>query len=213
MDFTDFQLKISKLKNLRLPGEVAQFKMAPPFRKDLIESYRNQIDRAKMAAVLALIFPDEMGISKLALILRKTYKGVHSNQIGFPGGKLENSDDSLMDAAVRETEEEIGVPRNCISVIRPLSEIYIPPSNFKVFPFLGMVTNCPVFVKQDSEVEDMVPITISELLDDSNQLETFVMTSLNREIKVPAYDFQGHIVWGATAMMLSELKELLKLVK
>ena len=213
MYFKDFQLQIPKLKNLELPGEDAQFKMAPPYRKDLIESYRNQIDRARLAAVLALIFPDEYGNSKLALILRKTYKGIHSNQIGFPGGKVEKDDNSLEDAALRETEEEIGVQRNCISLVRSMSEIYIPPSNYRVFPFLGIVDNCPLFVKQESEVEDMVPINLSELLDDANQLEALVMTSLNREVKVPAYDFQGHIVWGATAMMLSELKELLKLVK
>ncbi|WP_228852090.1 NUDIX hydrolase [Aegicerativicinus sediminis] len=213
MYFKDFQLQIPKLKNLELPGEDAQFKMAPPYRKDLIESYRNQIDRARLAAVLALIFPDEYGNSKLALILRKTYKGIHSNQIGFPGGKVEKDDNSLEDAALRETEEEIGVQRNCISLVRSMSEIYIPPSNYRVFPFLGIVDNCPLFVKQESEVEDMVPINLSELLDDANQLEALVMTSLDRKVKVPAYDFQGHIVWGATAMMLSELKELLKLVK
>lgn len=212
MYFKDLQIKISKLKNLALPGEEAQFKLAPAYRKDLIESYRHQIDRARLAAVLALIYPDEKDIAKLALILRKTYRGIHSNQVGFPGGKVEKTDANLEETALRETEEEIGVNRNCISVICPLSDIYIPPSNYKVSPFLGLIDSLPTFIKQDSEVEDIIPINVLDLLEDKNQIEAAVMTSLDREVNVPAYDFQGHIVWGATAMMLSELKELLKLV-
>ncbi|MEZ4802395.1 MAG: CoA pyrophosphatase [Gelidibacter sp.] len=167
---------------------------------------------SKKAAVTALFYPDERQVTKLILILRKTYKGVHSAQVGFPGGRREDSDESLMHAALRETWEEVGVPIADIEVLKAMTELYIPPSNFTVYPFLGITHETPTFVKQDEEVEDLIEVAMTEFLDEASITSVKVMTSLEKEMTVPAFILNGHIVWGATAMMLSEVKDLLKTV-
>lgn len=208
MHFKDFLNNVSKIKNLELPGEASQFKMVPPFRQELLNKVRDKIPFAKKAAILALFYPknDE---TYLVLILRKTYKGVHSAQVGFPGGKLE-ANETLEQAAVRETFEEVGVPQNIITVIRDLTSVYIPPSNYNVYPFLGYTEETPNFIKQDEEVEAIIEVSLKDLLDDNSFITKNVETSYAVSIDVPAFKLQGFDVWGATAMMLSEVKDLLK---
>ena len=184
--------------------------MSPPFRLELLEMHKEKMKNAKKAGVLALFYPDLKQQTKLVLILRKTYEGVHSAQIGFPGGKFETEDDSLEKTAIRETCEEIGVSQNGIEVIKQLTEVYIPPSNFYVQPYIGIVKDTPLFIKQDDEVEEVIEVSLHHFINDNSVINTFVETSYNIKIEVPAYQLSGHIVWGATAMMLSEIKDLLK---
>ncbi|WP_026755825.1 CoA pyrophosphatase [Sediminibacter sp. Hel_I_10] len=212
MDFTTFKETISKIINLELLGESSQFKMSPPFRKELIDENRAAMKTAKRAGVMALFYPNYNHETHLILILRKTYKGVHSAQVGFPGGKFESSDPSLEYTALRETEEEIGVPVQDISVIKAMSPLYIPPSNFTVAPFIGITQATPKFVKQDSEVEELIEVKLSDFLNENSTTEVSVMTSMKKELNVPAFKLNGYTVWGATAMMLSEVKDLLKMV-
>ena len=212
MNFETFIKSASKIKNLNLPGEASQFKMSPPFRKELIAENKAKMKNAKQAGVMALFYPNNDGDTYLVLILRKTYKGVHSAQVGFPGGKFEVSDVDLKYTALRETFEEVGVHIKDIDVIKKMSELYIPPSNFTVAPYLGIIKKTPQFVKQDDEVEDVIEVALSHFLDDDNTSDVAVMTSKNVESEVPAFVLNGHVVWGATAMMLSELKDLLKKV-
>jgi hypothetical protein len=148
----------------------------------------------------------------MLLILRKTYPGVHSNQIGFPGGQQEDADTGLLETALRETEEEVGVPREEITVIRALSQLYIPPSNFEVRPYIGLYDKRRPFVPQQSEIEALVEVPLYELMDDRLLITQRLRTSYADETEVPAFQLSGHVVWGATAMMLSEIKELLKRV-
>jgi 8-oxo-dGTP pyrophosphatase MutT (NUDIX family) len=165
---------------------------------------------AKHAAVMALFYPK--GTSNqtyLVLILRNTYKGVHSAQVGFPGGKVEDEDDSLEMTALRETQEEIGVSNKTISVLKALSPLYIPPSNFIVHPFFGLVSEQPYFKKQDDEVDAIIEVSLTDFLDEENVKQTKVPTSYKVNVEVPAFHLNGHVVWGATAMMLSEIKLLL----
>jgi 8-oxo-dGTP pyrophosphatase MutT (NUDIX family) len=159
---------------------------------------------------MALFYPDLFQQTTLVLILRKTYKGVHSAQVGFPGGKLELTDSSIKVAAIRETFEEIGVPENDIEVLRELTQVYIPPSNFFVQPFIGISRITPNFIKQDEEVEDILEIALNDFFNDENVVAKTVSTSYNQDVVVPAFNLNGHVVWGATAMMLSEIKDLLK---
>jgi 8-oxo-dGTP pyrophosphatase MutT (NUDIX family) len=210
MNFDEFLKSLSKIKNIPLPAEVSQFKMAPPFRKELLEANKSQIKNAKQAGVLALFYADFNNITTLVLILRKTYKGVHSAQVAFPGGKLEDGDKSLKDAAIRETFEEVGVPISSIEIVKTLSQVYIPPSNFYVQPYLGITKNSPIFIKQDDEVEAIIEVPLSHFLDDNIVTKKIVKTSYSIEVEVPAFKLNGHVVWGATAMMLSEIKDLLK---
>tara|TARA_R110000868_G_scaffold229424_1_gene482482 strand:+ start:7022 stop:7663 length:642 start_codon:yes stop_codon:yes gene_type:complete len=210
MNFDEFLESLSKIKNIPLPAEVSQFKMAPPFRKELLEHNKGLIKNAKQAGVLALFYADLNNMPTLVLILRKTYKGVHSAQVAFPGGKLEDGDNSLKDAAIRETFEEVGVPINSIEIVKTLSQLYIPPSNFYVQPYLGITKNLPIFIKQEDEVEAIIEVPLSHFLDENIVTKKIVKTSYSVEVEVPAFKLNGHIVWGATAMMLSEIKDLLK---
>ena len=210
MDFSSFEERIVKVKKMELPGEAIQFKMAPVERlKELKEQARLK-QNARKAGVMALFYPSETNETHIILILRRTYKGVHSAQVGFPGGKIEPEDDSLMEAALRETEEEVGVSRNVVTVLKELTEIYIPPSNFFVQPFLGLTHTTPTFIPQDDEVEALIEVPLSLFMDDKTLVTKKITTSYATNIDVPAFLLNGHVVWGATAMMLSEVRELLK---
>jgi len=210
MNFDKFLKSISTIKNISLPAEVSHLKMVPPFRRELLRQQKNAIKNAKKAGVLALFYPDKDYKTTVVLILRKTYNGVHSAQVGFPGGKLENQDKSLQDAAVRETFEEIGVPLKDIKVVKKLTQVYIPPSNFYVQPFIGISQNTPKFVKQDDEVETIIEVELQHFLDETQLVTKTVSTSYSIDVEVPAFKLNNHIVWGATAMMLSEIKDMLK---
>lgn len=183
--------------------------------KDRIEELENsnpQKQHAKKAGVLALFYPKEGNVTHLLLILRKTYKGVHSNQIAFPGGKLEPQDVDLQETALRETYEEVGVPTERVEVVRSLSMVYIPPSNFEVQPFVGLYAEPLPFVLQEDEVESLVEVSLIDFLNNANLFEQTLSTSYAENVVVPAFKLNGYTVWGATAMMLSEVKELLKQV-
>jgi len=210
MRFEEFLKSVSKIKNIPLPAEASHFKMVPPFRQELLKKQKEAIKKAKHAGVLALFYPDKDIETKFVLILRKTYKGVHSAQVAFPGGKLETQDSSLEDAALRETFEEVGVPINTVQVVRSISQVYIPPSNFYVQPFIGFTQTTPKFIKQEDEVEALIEIDLDHFLDEQSLITKKVKTSYSIEVEVPAFKLNDYVVWGATAMMLSEIKDLLK---
>ena len=210
MDFNIFEQRISKIKDLPLPGEASHYKMAPEIRiRELLEGKIKKKNPRK-AAVLALFYPSFENKTQLLCILRKTYNGVHSNQVGFPGGKVEQEDKDLRATALRETHEEVGVHPKDVTVIREISEIYIPPSNFEVQPYIGLYREPRPFVIQETEVERFIEIPLTDFLKDTNVVTKKLSTSYAKVIEVPAFELNGYIVWGATAMMLSEIKELLK---
>ena len=193
-----------------LPGEAAHFKMTHKDRIADLKKANLKRKNARKAGVMALFYPKEHDCTYLLLILRKTYKGVHSNQIAFPGGKAEEIDFDLKETALRETEEEVGVPVNEITVIKPLSKVYIPPSNFEVSPFLGLYNASKPFVLEEDEVELIVEVKLEDFLNDNNLIIQSVSASYAENIVLPTFQLNGHTVWGATAMILSEVKELLK---
>jgi 8-oxo-dGTP pyrophosphatase MutT (NUDIX family) len=209
MNFNDFSKQVVKIKNLPLPGEEAHFKMAPLFREKLIKEKKQLSIAPKRAGVMALFYPDNLAQTNLLLILRKTYKGVHSNQIGFPGGKTELSDKDLLQTALRETNEEVGVAEEAIDVLKKLTDVYIPPSNFLVTPFMGMYKKPKPFIIQESEVEALVEVNLTDFLNDANLIEQELSTSYAKNVRVPAFNLNNQVVWGATAMMLSEIRVLL----
>lgn len=210
MRFEEFLKSVSKIKNIPLPAETSHFKMVPPYRQELLKKQEKAIKKAKHAGVLALFYPDKNADTKFVLILRKTYKGVHSAQVAFPGGKFEEQDASMEDTALRETFEEVGVPVDTVKVLRKISQVYIPPSNFYVQPFIGITEKTPIFIKQDDEVEALIEVSIQDFLDDTALITKTVKTSYSIEVEVPAFKLNNFVVWGATAMMLSEIKDLLK---
>lgn len=211
MDFRDFEKRIVKVTKMELPGAAVQLKMAPMERLQELKREVKHMDTARRAGVMSLFYPSENNETRLILILRRTYKGVHSAQVGFPGGKIELEDRDIQDAALRETEEEVGVSRDSISVLKKLTEIYIPPSNFFVQPFLGITTKRPEFIPQEEEVEALIEVRLQDFMDDINITTQILSTSYATSLEVPAFKLNGHIVWGATAMMLNEVRELLKI--
>ena len=209
MLFTDFEKRVVKVKNLELPGEDFHFMMAPQERLKELKRKAYEMQSAKRAAVLCLFYPNQFHETHFMLILRKTYEGVHSDQVGFPGGKVEEIDSNLLETALRETHEEVGVPPNEVAVIKGLTEVYIPPSNYFVKPYLGMIPRTPEFQAQFEEVAALIEVPIQEFLDDSVRITQSLSTSYAKNIEVPAFELQGHIVWGATAMILHEFSQLL----
>ncbi len=208
MKFSDFNSKINQLKSDSLGGLPSQFKLVPKLRLQFSEEKIRERNPRK-AAVLALFYPDNNNETIFLLTKRASYNGTHSAQISFPGGKFDNSDTSLQETALRELEEEVDVPRNEVIVIRELSETYIPPSNFLVSPFIGYVHTKPKFTPNE-EVEEIIDVKLSDLLDDKNLTSEIMETSYMKEIDVPCFKLNNHIVWGATAMILSEIKDLIK---
>ena len=210
MDFNEFLGLSSKIKNIKLPAEGSHLKMMPPSRKALLNIQKEAINQAKKAGVLALFYPDEYKQTKFILILRKTYEGIHSAQVGFPGGKLEAQDTSLEEAAIREAFEEVGVSKNTIEVLRALTQVYIAPSNFYVHPFIAITPKTPFFKLQEDEVEALIEVDLQHFLDDNIVMTKRVKASYNIDVEVPTFLLNDYIVWGATAMILSEIKDLLK---
>ena len=209
MDFQEFLRFVPKLIDARLPALDAHIKMAPLER---LESLRN-IDfgdkKPRIAAVMMLFYPKKER-THLVLIVRNSYKGVHSAQIAFPGGKYELEDENFAETALRETHEEVGIHPDKIEILKPFTELYIPPSNFMVHPFLGISKEELVFLPQPSEVAGIIELPLSTFLSDAIVVDTNLSTSYADNISIPAFKIEEHIVWGATAMMLSELKEVLK---
>lgn len=209
MTLKDFEELVPKIKKSSLPGIDSQFKLAPSIRKKLGKEINIEERNPNIAAVLSLLFPDATGEMQMVFMLRKTYKGVHSNQIGFPGGKVEKIDTNLEATALRETYEEIGVSSINITVLKELTDVYIPPSNFLVKPFLGVLKERPEYILEEKEVERLIEIPLRSILSDKFIASKIITTSYAKEIEVPVFKFEEEIIWGATAMMLSEIKDLI----
>ena len=194
--------------NLRqpLPGQTAQYKMAHVVRQNA----QTPPENARQAGVLALFFP-KADRWYLTLIQRKNDNpnDRHGGQISFPGGKRERSDADLQATALREAEEEVGVPRQKVKLLGALTELYIPVSNFLVQPYVGFIDHIPDFRPQPQEVQAVLEVPFTELLDARNR--RFTDLRLNAQLllrQVPYFSVDGHVVWGATAMMISELLEV-----
>jgi 8-oxo-dGTP pyrophosphatase MutT (NUDIX family) len=199
--------KISQHLQSSLPGDQAHAKLSPPHRLVPSEEKLKELN-PKIAAVLALIYPDENQY-KTVFIKRQVYRGVHSGQISFPGGKRESSDDSLKITALRETEEEIGVPKSNVYVIGALSKLYIPPSNFLVHPYVGFLAKKPTFLASEKEVSEILSVELQQFNKKEVQQTTNIKVG-QTEIACPCYKIDDNIIWGATAMIVSELVEITK---
>ncbi|MBX9887637.1 MAG: CoA pyrophosphatase [Flavobacteriaceae bacterium] len=211
MDFQYFLEHVAYLAEAELPAMKAHAIMAPIERLETLQNPINVINTPRTAAVLMLLYPKK-GETHLVLIVRNAYEGVHSAQVAFPGGKYEDTDSDFAYTALRETQEEVGVNPQEVELIKPFTPMYIPPSNFMVHPFLGFAKQELRFVPDPSEVARIIELPLAVFLDESIVIETRLATSYSKEINVPAFNIEETIVWGATAMMLSELKEVLKSV-
>lgn len=211
MDFQVFLEYVPKFLEVNLPASEAHFKMAPLERIKTLKNMNFDSINPKNAAVMMLFYPKN-GRTHLVLIVRNSYEGIHSAQIAFPGGKFEPKDQTYVNTALRETQEEIGIHPEQIQIIMPFTNLYIQASNFMVYPFLGISKEEIVFIPDSNEVAQIVELPLSDFLNDNLIVSAIMTTSYAKDIEIPAYKINEHIVWGATAMMLSELKEVLKKV-
>lgn len=211
MKFSEFTEYIPKILNQQLPAITAHLKMAPAERKASMMPEAYMANKPRQSAVMMLFYPKN-DIAHLVLTKRNEYAGVHSSQISFPGGKAELTDKDLAHTALRETFEEIGITAEDIDVVMPFSELYIPPSNFLVQPYMGISYSTLQFNPNPYEVKSIIELPVGDLLDDAIVINVEMDTSYAQKIIVPAFQVGEHMVWGATAMILSELKETLKSV-
>jgi 8-oxo-dGTP pyrophosphatase MutT (NUDIX family) len=206
--FSEFSNKLTGQLQQPLPGYEAQYKMAREFRDHPLDTERYHAN-ARLGAVLILFYPKDNDIHTV-LIQRPTYEGVHSAQVAFPGGKKEENDFTLIDTALREASEEVGIEKNKITIAGNLTHLYIPPSNFLVTPVVGFSESRPEFMLQKNEVEEIIEVDLKTLSNESFISEKTINLQYNISLRVKYYDIFGRTVWGATAMMIAELNEILK---
>ncbi|MBS3807787.1 MAG: CoA pyrophosphatase [Bacteroidales bacterium] len=199
---TESHKRIAKLLKKPLPGQSAQYKMAPGSRHE-----KTSNRDAREAGVLILLYPrnDEL---YTVLIQRPVYQGVHSGQISFPGGKKEPGDHDLIYTALRETHEEVGIPVQQIHVLGKLTPLYIPVSNHRVQPVIGSLSDPPRLVPDKKEVERIYQIRIRELMEPDCLIQNESILENNRQIRAPFFKYDRLRIWGATAMILSEFLEI-----
>lgn len=214
MIFNDFAFFIQELKKALtppLPGSIAHDLLAPEHRKSLLLE-NNDLTKAQLSSVLVLFFPDSNNKPSIVFTKRVEYKGVHSGQISFPGGKTEKYDKDYFDTAYRETEEEIGINRGSIQTIGVLSELYVPPSNFIIFPVVGATFESPAFIGDPKEVAEIIQVPFEFFFNNGAVGVHKVTTSDSLSFDVPGFMVNKNLVWGATAMILSELIHVTKKV-
>jgi len=198
--------KLRQRLSKKLPGMKAHLKMTP--YRSLVKTIP---DNRREGAVLLLLYWKNNELY-FPLIQRNSYEGVHSNQVSFPGGKKEKFDADFFETAKRETFEEIGVEQSKIKFIGTLTDVYIPPSNFLVYAYIGIVEENFNFKKDEKEVKEILEIPLSSILDENIVKETNIKLTNGINLKTPYFDLNDKVVWGATAAIISELKELIKTI-
>ncbi|MEI7829510.1 MAG: CoA pyrophosphatase [Prolixibacteraceae bacterium] len=196
-------LRFKKQLNNLLPGSASHFKMLPPGRMLVLpDENKNYHD----SAVLVLLFPFQQQI-QLCLIRRPSTMKNHAGQIAFPGGKREPEDADLIQTALREAQEEIGIAQGDVEILGLLSTVYVQISEFLITPVVGWLNDVPEVVVDKSEVDEVIFISLEDIANQGNGCEREMDTRTGR-INVPGYEINGIFIWGATAMMLSELVDL-----
>ena len=195
----------AKLKE-ELPGKLAQLE-AIPYRK--IDYGTFSIDTAKKSGVLILFYL-KGNEPHIVLIQRPVYDGTHSGQIALPGGKVENTDRNIKHTALREANEEVGMIMDDVDIVGLLTDMFIPVSNFLVTPVIGFINYLPEFIIDEREVAEIVPVKLSDLTKIDELTLNKVKFNTGLKVEVPTFELNNKIVWGATAVILNELRHVLK---
>ena len=189
-----------------LPGINAHSKMLPPGRR--LKTNANELSSVKMSSVLLLLFPEGERLY-ICLTKRPHTMKHHPGQISFPGGKVEKDDTSAEMTALREAREEVGIDQHQIEILGKLSDLYVEVSQFSIQPFLAWADQKPEFLVDFGEVEKLILFPVSDFI--TNEIISEIeLETVTGSLRVKYYPYDGEFIWGATAMILSELIEILK---
>jgi 8-oxo-dGTP pyrophosphatase MutT (NUDIX family) len=198
-----------KLVDGELPGHTAHEKMAHAVRR--AEHWTN-IPKSKEAGVLIVLFEKSPGDVHLIFIRRGVghEQDKHAGQIAFPGGKKEQGDRDLMFTALREAEEEIAIDLTLLDVLGSLTPLYIPVSKYLVHPFVAYAYKQPELTKQESEIAEILELPLSHFRSATAKQTTKIRIAQDITLNhVPCFQIHNHIIWGATAMIMNELLEMM----
>lgn len=189
-----------------LPGWLAQQRMATKTHR---QAHVQSNSSAQQAGVLILLYPGDEQHLYFPLIQRPVYDGAHSGQIAFPGGKAEAQDRDIIDTALRETQEEIGVNVNRSQVLGRLTDLYIPVSRIVVSPVVAYTDHVPVYHPDPLEVATTLDVPAHDFLQACNQSVQKILVR-GFTLDAPCYVIKDQVIWGATAMMLAEFFAVLQ---
>jgi len=208
--FNEFLNKLRKVLAEPLPGVIAQSKMAPPHRPTQLSNNVSS-ELIRDSAVLILLWLEENQIFTV-FILRPEYEGIHSNQIGFPGGKYEKSDVDFVATALREAQEEVGIIPESITILGQLTPLFIHPSRFMVYPIVGFTKTSPTFILDPVEIKKVIPCNIFDFLKPARKVIQDIDVRGNIISGIPCFKIEENLIWGATAMIFNELLEIIKTI-
>ncbi len=195
---------LEKRLSEELPGLQGQLIMAPKRREDIDRTFKFK-EEPRISSVLILLF-NKGGQLTIPSILRSNYGGVHGGQISFPGGRKEDIDNDLWETALRETKEEIGIDASDSKLLGSLSELFIAVSNYKVKPYIAYSERSSFdYVPDGREVERVVEIPVFDYLNGKNRDKGKIITNRGFKIETPFFPLMEHKLWGASAMIFSEL--------
>ncbi|QNL22843.1 CoA pyrophosphatase [Hyphobacterium sp. CCMP332] len=186
-----------------LPGEEAQYNLAPLKRREEVKFAFNKSQEPRISSVMLILYP-ENDLSHVPMIVRNEYRGVHSGQVALPGGKYEENDENILQTAIRETFEEINVKIDQNQIIGRLSHLFVPVSNFIIHPFVAWLDYKPQFVPDPSEVQEVLRVPLNYLSNPKNVKSKSIYTANGYQINAPGIPIEEQFLWGATAMLMSE---------
>lgn len=202
-----FIIELRERLKADLPAYAAHQKVMA--HRKSINQLGNELSGARQSAVLIFLYPHEEQWYTV-FIQRAAYKGVHSGQIAFPGGKFEQSDPNLEFTALREAEEEVAIPAKRVNTIGKISSLYVPPSKFLINPYIGYDLERPAFKPQPSEVADILEMPLETLIGDHRLRDQKVKMSNGGVLQVKGFPVGDRLIWGATAMILKEFADIVE---
>ncbi len=211
LDLKDLQNHLKHCFENNLPGMDAHMSIAPLHRKSEIKDAELRKNAIKSSVLI--LFYEKENEPHIVFIRRPDYNGVHSGQISFPGGRWEMTDKSLYHTALRESREEIGVNTHKVMYSGKLTDLYIPPSNYLVSPYVAIYDGGCRFEPDPAEVAEIIEVPFLFFFKASALKNVNILVRGTESLNTPAFVYNNNIIWGATAMILNELIVSLKNVK